>query len=189
MNEGENIQAQNNINSSSTLDEELLEKIDSVDVIKYLNTTPKLTTKKWSLYGVGITESETSYNANVSDEHWIIHRNANKDVNGYALSTGPEQTCYKGDPVFEFVDDIRFGLKTNKEAESEVLEIDKYKVTDETTTPKYRARVFKVCIAIDSRSQTGGEGVKIKYSINYKGDPVIGTVTFDENGEPTFTEE
>ena len=173
----------------SELNEELLEKIDSVDVITFLNTDPGKTTKKWSLFGVGVTENETSYNSNVSEEHWIIHKNANKDVNGYGISSGPEQTCYKGDEVFEYIDDIRYRLKTGKNAETEVLEVDKYKVTDETTTPKYRARIFKVCIAIDSRSQTGGEGVKIKYNINYKGDPILGTVTFDDSGKPTFAEE
>ena len=69
-----------------------------------------------------------------------------------------------------------------------MLEIDKYKVTDADTTPKYQARVFKVCIGLDSRSREGGAGVKIKYSINYKGDPIFGTVTFT-NGKPTFTAE
>lgn len=183
-----NVQALNEVSTNDGLDRDTLEKIDTTDVITYLNTTPRATTKKWDLFGVGTTEYEESYNSNVSEEHWIINKNANKDVDGYGLTSGPEQTCYKGDPVFEFIDDIRYRLKTGKDAETEVLEIDKYKVTDADTTPKYQARVFKVCIGLDSRSREGGAGVKIKYSINYKGDPIFGTVTFT-NGKPTFTAE
>ena len=173
--------------NEETLDEETLEKIDSTDVIKYINTTPAESTPTWALYGIGITESEETYNSNISEEHWIIHKNANKDVDGYAITMGPEQTCYKGDPVFEFIDDIRYRLKTGKDAETTVLEIDKYKV-QAGSTPTYQARVFKVCIGIDSRNQEGGAGVKIKYSVNYKGDPTFGTVTFTQ-GKPVFTEE
>ncbi len=173
--------------TDNAVDEVTLEKIDTTDIVSYMNTTPKATNKTWSLFGVGVTEYEESYNANVSEEHWIINKNANKDVDGYGLTSGPEQTCYKGDEVFEFIDSIRYGLKTGKDAETEILEIDKYKVTDENSTPKYQARLFKVCIGIDSRSRKGGEGVKIKYSINYKGDPTFGTVSFT-NGKPVFTE-
>lgn len=180
------------LNKNSTediLDEETLEKIDTTDVITFLNTTPGKTTKNWALFGVGVTENEESYNSNISEEHWIINKNANKDVDGYAISSGPEQTCYKGDQVFEFIDDIRYRLKTGKDAETEVLEVDKYKIIDETSaTPKYQARLFKACIGIDSRSREGGAGVKIKYSINYKGDPTFGTVTF-EGGKPVFKSE
>ena len=188
MEEDENIQTLAENDTEELIDQETLEKIDTTDVITYLNTTPRETTKKWDLFGVGVTEYEESYNSNISEEHWIINKNANKDVDGYGLTSGPEQTCYKGDPVFEFIDDIRYRLKTGKDAETEVLEIDKYKVTNVDTTPKYQARLFNVCIGLNSRNREGGAGVKIKYSVNYKGDPTFGTVTFS-NGKPVFTAE
>ena len=85
----------------------------------------------------------------------------------------------------EFVDDIRYKLKTGSDAETTLLEIDKYSVTDEDTTPKYRARLWNVAIEISSNA---GDSAKVNYNIHYIGDPTFGTVTFS-NGVPTFTEE
>ena len=58
-------------------------------------------------------------------------------------------------------------------------------MTDEDTTPKFRARLWKVAISIDN---AGGENAEIGYTFNYKGDPKFGTVSFN-NGKPVFTEE
>lgn len=162
-----------------------MRKIDRTEWADFLNTTPDEATQTWAIIGVGISDKATEYNAEVSEEKWIIHKNATKTVDSYALSSGIEQTAYKGDPVFDFIDDIRYKLKTGTDAETQLLEVDKYSVTDEGTTPKYRARLWTVAISIESN---GGETAKINYSINYKGDPTFGTVTF-ENGKPTFAEE
>lgn len=162
-----------------------MRKIDRTEWVDFLNTTPKEQTPTWAKIGVGISDKATEYNAEVSEEKWIIHKNATKTVDSYALTSGIEQTAYKGDAVFDYVDDIRYRLKIGTDAETQLLEVDKYSVTDESTTPKYRARLWTVAISIESN---GGETAKINYSINYKGDPTFGTVTFS-NGVPTFTDE
>jgi hypothetical protein len=162
-----------------------IRKIDRTEWADFLNTTPNTDTPTWAIIGVGITDMSTEYNANVSEEKWIIHKNATKTVDSYALSSGAEQTAYKGDPVFDFIDEIRYRLKTGADAETTLLEIDKYSVTDEESTPKYRARLWTVAISIESNK---GETAQVNYTINYKGDPTFGTVTF-ANGVPTFVEE
>ena len=108
-----------------------------------------------------------------------------KEVDSYGVSSSVEQTAYKGDPVFEFIDDIRFRLKTGTKAKTTLLEIDKYSVTEEETTVKYRARLWDVVIEISS---DGGDTAKVNYTIHYTGDPKFGTVTFTD-GKPSFTEE
>lgn len=158
-------------------------KIDRTQWAEFLNTTPTGEQPTWNIVGVGITDKSTDYNANVTEEKWIINKNATKTTENYALTSGVEQTAYKGDPVFEFVDDIRYYLKTGTDAETESLEIDKYSFTGEESAPVYRARLWKVGIEIGSN---GGEAAKINYTINYNGDPTFGTVTF-ANGVPTFT--
>ena len=162
-----------------------LEKINRDEWVEFLNTAPEATTPDWVIIGVGITDKATDYNTEKTEEKWIIRRNKNVTIDGYGLSSGVEQTCYKGDGVFEFIDDIRYRLKTGSKAETTLLEVDKYSVTNEDTTPKYRARLWTVAIEIRSH---GGETAKINYTINYVGDPKFGTVTFAD-GKPTFTEE
>lgn len=160
-------------------------KIDRTQWVDFLNTKPSEATPVWAIIGVGISDKSTEYNAEVNEEKWIINKNATKTVDSYALTSGVEQTAYKGDPVFDFVDDIRYRLKTGTDAETTLLEIDKYSYTGEESAPAYRARLWTVAISIESN---GGETAKINYSINYKGDPTFGTATF-ANGVPTFTAE
>ena len=161
-----------------------IEKINRDEWVDFLNTTPDKD-ETWALIGVGITDKSTDYNAEVSEEKWIIERNARKEIDSYALSSGVEQTAYKKDPVFEFIDNIRYRLGTGKKAQTQLLEIDKYSVTDAESKPKYRARQWNVAIEISSN---GGDSAKINYNIHFVGDPKFGTVSFAE-GKPTFTEE
>lgn len=160
-----------------------MQKIDRTELADFLNTTPAGTTPTWAIIGVGVTDKSTDYNANVTEEKWIINKNANKEVEGYALSSGIEQTTYKGDKVFEFIDDIKFKLKVGPDAQTQLLEVFKYDVDESGATPKYKARLWNVAISIENQ---GGETSKISYTINYNGDPTFGTVTFVD-GVPTFT--
>lgn len=153
--------------------------------MEFLNTKPSSTTPNWALVGVGIADKSTDYNAEVSEEKWIIETNKRKEIDSYGLISGVEQTAYKNDPVFEYVDDIRYRLGTGNKAKTTAIEIDTYSVTDENTTPKYRARLWSVVIEISSN---GGDSAKVNYNIHYTGDPVFGSVTFSE-GQPTFVEE
>lgn len=162
-----------------------LTKINRDELVEFLNTKPKEQTANWALIGVGITDKSIDYNAEKTEEKWIIHRNKNVTVDSYGLTSGVEQTCYKGDEVFEFIDNIRYKLLTGSDAETTLLEIDKYSADETGSTPKYRARLWTVSIEIGSN---GGDSAKINYTINYTGDPTFGTVTF-ANGKPTFAEE
>lgn len=162
-----------------------MRKIDRTEWVEFLNTTPSGASATWNIIGVGITDKATDYNAEKTEEKWIINKNKTVTVDSYGLSSGVEQTAYKGDPVFEFVDDIRYRLKTGSEAQTTLLEIDKYSAQTSGNNTTYRARLWTVSIEITSN---GGDTAKVNYTINYVGDPTFGTVTFS-NGVPTFTEE
>jgi len=164
---------------------ENIQKLNRDDWVEFLNTKPNETTPSWAIIGVGTADKSNEYNAEVSEEKWIIEKNKRKEIDSYGVTSGVEQTAYKNDPVFEFIDDIRYRLATGAKAKTTLLEIDKYHVTDETTAPKYRARLWNVAIEISSN---GGDTAKINYNIHYTGDPKFGTVTFAD-GKPNFTEE
>ena len=175
----------NNIKESEENEMPEMRKIDRTEWQDFLDTTPSAQTPTWNLIGVGITDKSTDYNVEKTEEKWIIHKNKNVSIDSYGLSSANEQTAYKNDPVFEFVDNIRYRLLAGTDAEPNLLEIDKYSVTNEDSTPTYRARKWKVAIEITSN---GGDTAKINYTYNYVGDPTFGTVTFS-NGVPTFTAE
>lgn len=162
-----------------------LRKINRDEWQDFLDINPSGETPSWKIIGVGITDKSTDYNAEKTKEKWIIERTKRTAIDSYGPSSGVEQTAYKGDEVFEFIDNIRYRMLTGTEAQTHLLEVDKYSVTNEESTPTYRARMWDVAIEISSN---GGETAKIKYNIDYSGDPTFGTVTFNK-GVPTFSPE
>lgn len=159
-----------------------IEKITREQVVSYLNTTPS-TTATWGLIGVGITSYGLAFNPQVTTEKWIINKNATSSLDSYQIQGEVSQKCYKGDPIFEFVNELRRTAGVGAKAETEILDIDTY---DEITTNNYKATKYACTIAVTNYMS---EEAVIEYSIYYNGDPAIGTVTLDPDGNPTFTEE
>lgn len=178
-----NLEREGNIMAET---EEKLERLNNTSKVKFLNITPKEKTAKWAIIGRGITSNENSYGAKTTDEHWIIENNERHSLDGYSLGSDVEQTAYKGDGVFEYIDDIMFYMKKGEECETQQLEIYKYRVDESDLKPKYDARLLNVLIVPDTDAVEGGQALKIKYKIQVQGDPTFGTVTF-ESGVPTFT--
>lgn len=152
-----------------------IEKINRSQFLTYLNTTPTSQTAKWDVLGVGITEYGIDFNPQVDTEKWIIEDNARNDHSSNQKQSSVTQRCYKGDPVFEFVNAGRDKLNYK----TQVLDIDRWNGTGTS----YPAKVNDVIITVTSYM---GENAEIEYDIYYDGDATEGTVTFDGN-TPTFT--
>ena len=86
-----------------------------------------------------------------------------------------QQRCYKGDPIFEFIN----GARDQLNFKSQVLDIDRWNGTGSS----YPAKVNDVMIAVTNYM---GEEAEIEYTIYYNGDSTEGTVTFTGT-TPTFT--
>lgn len=170
------------------MSEPTLTRLTNTAKVNFLNITPTAQTKSWAIIGRGITQKENSYGAKTTDEHWIIEDNERHSVDGYSLGNDMEQVALKGDPVFDYIDNLMFRMKKGTELETEKLEVYKYKVDETGETPEYQARLFKVLIVPDADTLEGGTAMKIKYKIQTQGDPTFGTVTFT-NGVPTFEAE
>ena len=85
------------------------------------------------------------------------------------------QKCYKGDPVFEFVQAGRDKLNYK----THILDIDRYNGSNGT----YPAKMSDGKIAI---TQFMNENAVIEYDLYYDGDEIEGTVTITD-GVPVFT--
>ena len=150
-------------------------KINRSQFLTYLNTTPSATNPKWDVVGVGVNEMGISYNPQVDTEKWIIEDNARNDHTSNQKQASVTQKCYKGDPVFEFINAGRDQLNYK----SQVLDIDRWNGTGTT----YPAKLNNVIITVTSYM---GENAEIEYDIYYDGDATEGTVTFT-GSTPTFT--
>ena len=153
-----------------------IEKLDRDQFLTYLDITPNASTKDWAILGVGITDYGISYNPQIDSEKWIIEKNARNIHSSNQKQGSVSQTCYKGDEVFEFVAAGRDKLNYK----THILDIDAWNGNNGV----YPAKMTDGLIGI---TQFMNEDAVIEYDIYYDGDAVEGTVTFDENGVPTFT--
>ena len=156
-----------------------MDKITREQFATYLNTTPS-GEETWALLGVGITGYGISYNPQVTTEKWIIHKSATSSLDSYQKQGDVSQKCYKGEPVFEYINQIRRNSDIGAKVQTQVLDIDRY---DSTVEGAYNATKSEVIIAITNYM---AEDAVIEYTIYYNGDPVVGTVTFADE-KPTFT--
>lgn len=159
-----------------------MDKITRDQFASYLNTTPAGTSESWALLGVGITGYGIAYNPQVTTEKWIIHKGATSALESYQRQGDVSQKCYKGDPVFEYVNEIRRKCGIGADVQTQILDIDKYESTSDGV---YKATKSDVIIAVTNYM---AEEAVIEYTIYYNGDPVQGTVTF-ANEAPTFSAE
>jgi len=151
-----------------------IEKVKRSQFLTYLNTGTT-STPVWSVLGVGITGYGIDYNPQVDTEKWIIEDNARNDHESNQKQSSVTQKCYKGDPVFEFIN----GARDQLNFKSQVLDIDRWNGTGTT----YPAKKNDVMITVNTYM---GEDASIEYTIYYDGDATEGTVSFTGT-EPTFT--
>ncbi len=149
----------------------------------FLNTKPKETTENWGLVGNGMTSGSYTYEAQESNETYIVNDNATTIIDSYAVSIDGEMKCISGDAVYDYINSLRYTLATGTDAETDVLLIDKY---DKDTDGAFKAQKFKCSISISSYGGDGGATPTIGFKINVNGDPINGKVTI-ASGVPTFT--
>ena len=132
--------------------------------------------------GKGITSQNVSYNPNVTTEQYIDEDNAYSSVDSYAPSLDGTQTCYKGEPVFTYIDGLRQNRAVGAELETEVLFVYLYDGDDSA----YKAEKNACVIQLGDYGGDGGGSVQLTYTIGLNGDPEKGTATVTA-GKVTFT--
>ena len=159
----------------------MLEKITREQIATFLDVTPN-GEHTFEKVGIGITSMGQEYNPQKTTEKWIIHKNATTSTDSYQIAAPVSQKCYKGDPVFEFVNNIRRNAKLGYACNSFVLDVDMWDADEDGA---YAATLYECNIAI---TKYNDENAVIEYDIDYNGDPKVGKVTI-ENGKPTFVED
>lgn len=155
-----------------------MEKVTRDQVVTYLDTTPS-STYTWSLLGVGVTSYGIAYNPQITTEKWIINKNATSSLDSFQMQGDVSQKIYKGDPCFEYINELRRELGVGSKVETHVLDIDTY----DEVEGEYKATLADCIVTVTNYM---AEEAVIEYSIYYNGDPVTGTVDMSGSA-PVFT--
>jgi hypothetical protein len=147
------------------------DKIKRSEFKTFVNTTPD-STATYNLLGDGVTTGAIEMNPETSTETDIHQDTASIAVESYAPTMPIEATAKKGDAVFEFMDGLRRERAVLDAAETDVINVWIYETP---TLGEYPAEKQTVSIAVDKFGGEGGKSAKLNYTINYVGDPVIGT--------------
>ena len=161
-----------------------IKKIKRSEFASFLNTTPGATAT-YNRMGKGVTGQTVSYNPTVNTEQYIHEDSATNSVEAYAPSINTPQTCYAGEPVFEFIDGLRRKRAIGADAETDILLVYIYKKKNETA---YEAEKCKCAISIEDFGGDAGNPVSITYTINMNGDPEYGVATITD-GSVNFSKE
>jgi hypothetical protein len=145
-------------------------KIKRSQVQTFLNTTP-LSTATYHLLGDGVKTGKIDYKPKVTDETYISEDSATITVDSYAPTMPVSAIAKYGDPVFDFIDNLRITRAVLDNAETDIVNVWLYETPEAT---EYPAEYQKVSIQIDSFGGDGGVAVIIDYTINFIGDPVKG---------------
>lgn len=145
----------------------------------YINTSPAGDAESFELEGVGVESLSLSYNPQISQFKTIIQRTADAVFEGYQIQSSISgKRIYKGDPIFEFLNEAR---RKAKAIETQLVEVE---MANSDSEGNYIASKFKILIVI---TEFLGDTASIGYDIYMKGDPIDGTVTITD-GKITFVE-
>lgn len=136
----------------------------------------------YELIGKGVTSATIAYNPQTSDETYINEDTGTTDVESYKPNMPVPMTAYAGEPVFDFVDNLRKTRAVMDDARAELVNVYLYETAE---TGAYPAEKNVVSVQIDDFGGDGGARASINFTLNYCGDPVQGTFNPETK---TFTE-
>lgn len=147
----------------------------------FINTTPKASAPTNALVGDGVTELSVAYNPQTNTEQYIHQDTANTELTGYQPNAPVTSQVVKGDPAFEYINEIRKKLPIGSDAHTDIIMVD---VFEDKIGGSYYAQKQPVSIQIDSYGGAASDPLSIGYTINWRGSGEEGT--FDPDTK-TFT--
>ena len=138
----------------------------------FMNTTPKEEEASYNIIGPGVTELSVAYNPQTSTNQYIHEDVANTDMTGYQPNAPVTGQAVPGDPVFDFVNEMRENLPIGSDAYTDVVLVD---IFSKQGAGSYAATRQPVSIQIDSYGGAASDPLSIGYTINWRGNGVKGT--------------
>lgn len=137
----------------------------------FLNIVPG-GTASYKLLGDGIVNGVINYNPNITTEQYIHEDSASASVDSYAPSMPVEATYKKGDLALDYIETLRKARSVGTAAVTDVVNVWLFETA---TLGEYPAEKQSVAISFETFGEAGGVSNKISFTLNYIGDPVLGT--------------
>lgn len=123
----------------------------------------------YNLIGDGVAELELSYNPQSTTERFINQDSATTEVTDYQINASVSQQVIKGDPIYDFINELRKKRAVMSDAHTDIINVNK--LDTPISEGVYPAEKQKVSIQIDSFGGAASDPLSIGYTINYVGDP------------------
>lgn len=142
-------------------------KIQRLMAGHYLDVSGDLS-EDYAWINLGVTDLTIDMGPVSDSETYIGEKSATTMTSGYEPTAPVTAKAYKGDEVFEYVNDIRRYRKVGPDSITYLVNVDVY---EDGTVDAERQRVN---VQIDSYGGEGGGDLEIGYTLNYVGDPDVG---------------
>jgi len=126
----------------------------------------------WSLIGEGVTSGAINYNPETEEEIYIHEDSGTTEITSYKPTMPVEAKAVAGDAAFDFVDNLRVTRAVLADAYAEIVNVWLY---EGAVAGEYPAEKQNVSIQIEDFGGEGGATAVINYTINFRGDPTVGT--------------
>lgn len=157
-----------------------VKKVPRHEIGHFMNVTPTAQAPSYKRINLGVSGLTIDYNPETSDSHYIAEKTGTSDITAYKPSASVDMECYFGDEVYDFINNIRRNRLVMSDCYTDIINVDIY----DETGGKCWAEKQSVSIAVNSYGGDQPDPPKINYTINYRGDAVIGTYDPTTN---TFT--
>ena len=147
----------------------------------FLNVTPSEATKSWKRV-LTSTDFAIGMNAVTESLDFIADESPTESLTGYNPSIAQTQHAYIGDPVYDYVEILRFNRAVGTDAMTDYMLVHQ----DRNTDDEQIAEMGSATIVIDSDDMVAGT---ITYSISTNGTPSRGHAEIGADGNPIFTPE
>ena len=157
----------------------------------FMNTTPDGAEETYSVVGTGVTDLTVAYNPQTSSEQFINQDSANSEVTGYQPNAPVTLQVNKGEPVYEYVNELRLKRAAYGDAYTDILLVDAF----DSVQTRYAAEKQPVTIQIDTYGGAAADPLSIGFTINFRGNGETGTFDKDTKkftkgtGTQTFSAE
>lgn len=149
-------------------------KIARSNFMTFLDTTPS-SSPTYELLGDGVTEAAINYNPSTSTEQYITENSGRTTLDSYAPTMPVDATAKLGDPIFAYIDGLRKDRAILDDPLTTLVNVWKYEDAIDLYDLVYPAEQQPVIVAINTFGGAANVPNRISFSLNYNGDPVVGT--------------
>jgi hypothetical protein len=153
-------------------------KVKRSQIATFVNTS-STTGASYQLLGVGVVTGKVAMNPKITEETYIHEDSATKIVESYAPTLPIEMTAHAGEPIFDYIDNLRQNRAVLDDAVTDIVNVNYYQSSN---TSGYPAEKQSVAISIeDGPGGDGGSPAKISFTFNYVGNGLSGRFNVSSN--------